>query len=30
MTVVVEGKMRIQFFKRDGNGKLVKDGQPVS
>ena len=30
MTVVVEGHMRIQFFKPDGaEGKLVPDGIPV-
>jgi hypothetical protein len=30
MTVVVEGHMRIQFFKPDGaSGKLVPDGAPV-
>ena len=29
MTVVVEGKMAIQFFKRDGD-KLVPDGAPVT
>ena len=28
MTVVVEGKMAIQFYRQDG-GKLVKDGEPV-
>jgi quercetin dioxygenase-like cupin family protein len=28
MTVVVEGKMTVQFFKRE-NGKLVPDGEPV-
>lgn len=29
MTVVVEGKMRIQFYLRDANG-LVPDGAPVT
>ncbi|TDP64150.1 cupin domain-containing protein [Roseateles toxinivorans] len=29
MTVVVEGSMRIQFFKREG-GALVADGAPVT
>ncbi len=29
MTIVVEGKMSIQFFTKDTNGKLIKDGQRV-
>lgn len=29
MTVVVEGRMRIQFFRREG-GALVTDGEPVT
>jgi oxalate decarboxylase/phosphoglucose isomerase-like protein (cupin superfamily) len=29
MTVVVEGKMSIQFFKKDASGKLIKDGARV-
>ncbi|MBT9504643.1 MAG: cupin domain-containing protein [Burkholderiaceae bacterium] len=29
MTVVVEGSMRIQFFKREG-GALAADGEPVT
>jgi hypothetical protein len=29
MTVVVEGHMRIQFFKTDATGKLAADGAPV-
>jgi len=30
MTVVVEGRMSIQFYKRaDGDGGLVPDGEPV-
>ena len=29
MTVVIEGKMSIQFFIKDKSGKLVKDGQPI-
>jgi hypothetical protein len=29
MTVVIEGHMRIQFFKADGNGALIPDGIPV-
>jgi hypothetical protein len=30
MTIVVEGKMTIQFFKRDADGKLARDGKPVT
>ena len=29
MTVVVEGHMRIQFFKADATGKLTRSGTPV-
>jgi hypothetical protein len=29
MTIVVEGKMRLQYFKKDAAGKLVPDGEPV-
>lgn len=29
MTVVIEGKMILQFFNRN-NGELVKDGEPVT
>jgi mannose-6-phosphate isomerase-like protein (cupin superfamily) len=29
MTVVIEGHMRIQFFKPDAKGKLIPDGSPV-
>ena len=29
MTVVVEGHMRIQFFKADDKGKLTRSGTPV-
>lgn len=29
MTVVIEGKMLIQFFNKN-NGELVKDGEPVT
>ena len=29
MTVVIEGKMTIQFFNKN-NGELVKDGEPVT
>ena len=28
MTVVIEGKMSVQFFKKDGE-KLVEDGKPL-
>jgi hypothetical protein len=30
MTVVVEGKMEIQFFTKDCNGDLIADGSPVT
>lgn len=30
MTVVVEGRMRIQFFVRGQGGALVADGEPVT
>lgn len=30
MTIVVEGRMTIQFFKRDASGALQKDGELVT
>ncbi len=30
MTIVIEGKMRIQFFKKGKDGKLVKDSEPIT
>jgi quercetin dioxygenase-like cupin family protein len=29
MTVVVEGKMAVQFFTKSSDGSLVKDGEPL-
>jgi quercetin dioxygenase-like cupin family protein len=29
MTIVVEGKMSLQFFTKDANGELVEDGERV-
>ncbi len=29
MTIVIEGKMSIQFFKKDESGKLIKDGDLI-
>ncbi|MDI4633060.1 cupin domain-containing protein [Pelomonas sp. V22] len=29
MTVVVEGRMRVQFFKHDAAGQLAPDGEPL-
>ena len=30
MTVVVDGHMTIQFFTKNAQGKLLKDGSPVT
>lgn len=29
MTVVVQGRMRVQFYRRDGAGALQPDGEPL-
>lgn len=29
MTIVIQGKMKIQFFEKDAKGVLVKDGEPL-
>jgi quercetin dioxygenase-like cupin family protein len=30
MTIVIEGKMKIQFFKQSTDGKLIPDGTPIT